>query len=289
MAFTDYEETVELGQSVQLFLFRYGSDPSEYYAYTDATLDKPDDVLTVASIDYIPRPIERAAIASNGTLDKSALKITTDIGSEVAELFRVYPPSHVVTLVIAQGHIGDPDSEWLVIWAGRVMKASREGNSEFVMTGEPVSTSLKRPGLRRNFQFGCMHDLYGPQCQADKPSATVSSTVAVISGNLVTLTAGWEGAFAPDKFLGGLLEWPAPGGSTESRTIIRIAGDVLTLSGITRDLAVTDAVDVVLGCNHKAYAADGGDCQPLHNNILNYGGCLWIPLQNPIGTFNNYW
>lgn len=288
MAFDTFETSAESGEPVQLFLFRYGSDPSEYYAYTDATLAKPDDVLTVATIDYVPRPIERDAISSNGTLDKSALKITTDIGSEVAELFRVYPPSSVVTLVIAQGHVGDPDEEFLVTWAGRIVKGGREEGSQFVMTGEPVSTSLKRPGLRRHYQYGCMHQLYGPQCQADKPSKTVASTVAAITGTKVTLASGWEGAFAAAKFLGGMLEWPSPGGSTVSRTILRITGDELTLSGIPLDLAVSDSVDVVLGCNHKAFAPDG-DCQPLHDNIVNYGGCLWIPTRNPIGVFNNYY
>ena len=39
MAFEDFEESVEQGEPVQLFLFRYGSDPSEYYAYTDYTHD----------------------------------------------------------------------------------------------------------------------------------------------------------------------------------------------------------------------------------------------------------
>jgi hypothetical protein len=289
MAFETYEESVEQGQPAQLFLFRYGSQPGEYYAYTDATLDAPDDVLTVASIDYLPRAIERDAISSNGTLDKSALRVATSMDSEIAELFRVYPPSSVVTLVIAEGHLGDPDDEWKVVWAGRVVKGAREQSGEFVMTGEPVSTSLRRPGLRRNFQLGCMHQLYGPQCRADKEAATVASTVSAISGATVTLPGGWNGAFAAAKFLGGLLEWPAPGGSIESRTILRITGNVLSLSGLPRDLAVSDAVNVVLGCNHKAYAEQGGDCQPLHDNILNYGGCLWIPLKNPIGTYSNYY
>lgn len=287
--FEAYEESREDGQPVELYKFIYGTDPSEYYAYTNATLEKPGDVLTVDGIDYVPRPIEREAINANGTLDKSGLKITTDIGSEVAELFRVYPPSYTISCIIYAGHLGDPDEEYKVIWAGRVTKGGREEGSLFQMTGEPVSTSLRRPALRRHYQYGCMHVLYGPMCQADKASKTLPATVALISGNLITLDAGWEGAFAPEKFLGGLVEWPAPGGSTESRTIIRIAGDVLTLSGITRNLAVSDAVDVVLGCNHKAFAADGGDCQPLHDNILNYGGCLWIPTKNPIGTYNNYY
>jgi hypothetical protein len=283
MAFEDFEESAASGEPIQLFLFRYGSEPGEYYGYTDY-----NEELTVASLVYAPVPVERDNIESDGTLDRSALKITMDIGTDLAELFRVYPPSHVVTLVIAEGHVGDPDEEFLVTWAGRIVAANR-AKSGLLLTGEPVSTSMRRPGLRRHFQIGCMHQLYGPECQADKPSKTVAGTVASISGATVTLDAGWNGAFAAAKFLGGMLEWDAPGGSTARRTILRVTGNTLMLSGLPQDLAPTDAVASVLGCNHIAYAEQGGDCQPLHDNILNYGGDLWIPLTNPIGTFNNYY
>jgi hypothetical protein len=283
MSFAPYEESAESGQPVQLFLFRYGPLTAEYYAYTDHY-----GALTVSSIAYEPVPIERDAIDANGTLDKSNLTVRLDIGTELAELFRVYPPPNVVSLVIAAGHVGDPDSQFIVSWAGRVVGATRDG-SELVLSCEPVSTSMRRPGLRRHYQIGCMHQLFGPQCQADKDAATVASTVSSISGATVTLPGGWNGAFAAEKFLGGLLEWTPAGSSTDRRTILRITGNVLSLSGIPRNLDVADAVDVVLGCNHKAYAEDGGDCQPLHNNILNYGGCRWIPLVNPIGTYNNYY
>jgi hypothetical protein len=283
MAFPDYEESAAGGDIVELFLFRYGSEPGEYLAYTNHV-----EALTVATITYEPVPITREDIESSGTLDKTTLRITTDIGTELAELFRVYPPASVVTLVIAQGHVGDPDEEFLAVWAGRIVSASRDG-VRLVMGGEPVSTSMRRPGLRRNYQLGCMHALYGPQCQANKAAATVASTVDAINGASVTLDAGWEGAFPPEKFLGGLLEWLAPTGSTESRTILRVTGDVLYLSGLPNNLTVADPVDVVLGCNHKPFAEDGGDCQPLHDNILNYGGCYWIPLKNPIGTYSNYY
>lgn len=283
MAYDEFTESVEDGEPIQLFLFRYGSQPGEYYGYTDH-----DEELTVSSIVYSPVSIDRDEIESDGTLDRANLKVTTEIGTEVAELFRVYPPSSVVTLVIAEGHVGDPDEQFLVTWAGRIVSAERR-ESELVMTGELVSTSMRRPGLRRHYQIGCMHELYGPICQADKPSKTVAATVASISGAIVTLTGGWNGAFAAEKFLGGLFEWPTPGGSTNRRTILRVSGNALSLSGITHDLAATDSVDVVLGCNHKPYAEGGGDCQPLHDNILNYGGCFWIPLKNPIGTYNNYY
>lgn len=288
MAFDDQEVSVASGDIIELYKFIYGTEAAEFYAYTNHV-----EEITLEDGDvFTPVPITRDSIETNGTLDKSAIKISTDVGTELAEIFRVYPPSHVVTLVIRHGHLdanGDipTDEEFVVVWAGRIVAASRE-HGELVMSGEPVSTSLRRPGLRRHYQIGCPHELYGPQCQANKALATVSSTVSAIAGATVTLPGGWNGAFAAEKFLGGLLEWEADGGSTARRTILRITGNTLSLSGIPIDLAVTDAVDVVLGCNHKAFAAQGGDCQPLHNNILNYGGDLWIPLKNTIGAFNHY-
>lgn len=283
MSYPDYEGSREDGNPVQCFKFQYGTEAGEYYAYTNHT-----DEVTIDSIVYEPVPIQRGSIESNGTLDKSALRINTDIGTELAEIFRIYPPAAVVQLTIREGHIGDPDAAFVVTWAGRVVAAQRQG-SELVLSGEPVSTSLRRPGLRACYQYGCRHVLYGTKCQANKAAATVSATVDSVDGATVTLVAGWEGAFDPAKFLRGMIEWPAAGGSTERRSIIRISGDVLSLSGIATGLAASDPVDVVLGCNHKAYAEQGGDCQPLHNNIVNFGGEPWIPTVNPIGTYNNFY
>lgn len=283
MSFDTFESSQDQGGLVQLFLFRYGEEAGEYYAYTDHT-----DELTVdhgaplGEITYTPVPCKRDEIVGNGTLDRSALGLRLDIGTGLAELFRVYPPSSVVALTIFQGHIDDPDEQFLAIWSGRLVSASREG-SEMVMSGEPISTQMRRPGLRQNYQYGCPWWLYGPNCNASKAAATVSTTVAAIAGNVITLAPGWEGALPPDKFVRGMIEWTPAGESTRRRMIVRRSGDVLTLSGVVPDLAVSDAIDVVLGCNHKAYAPEG-DCQALHDNIGNYGGQPRIPIKNVINT-----
>jgi hypothetical protein len=293
--YSGYEGSQQDGQPIQLFKFVWGENDEDYYGYTDST----DSVTLEDGTVYVPVPIDRGKIDSNGTLDKSALKINTDVGTQIAETFRVYPPPQVVTLIIRQGHVGDVDEEFVVIWAGRIVAAQRE-HDELVMTGEPVSTSLRRPGLRRNYQFGCPLVLYAigsGQCNADKASKTVSATVASILGATVTLNSGWNGAFTAAKFLNGLLEWTTESGNTERRTIIRVSGNVLSLSGLPQGLAATDTVDVVVGCNHQAFAAQGGDCEGLHvpadgstaTNLPNYGGQPWIPLKNPIGTYNNYY
>lgn len=283
MTYEASESSRELGNPVQCFFFKYGPNLGDYYAYTDST-----EPVTISGVTYTPRPVNRDTINADGTLDKSSIKIRIDVGTEVAELFRVYPPAYVVSLIIRQGHIGDPDSEFLVIWAGRIVACERQ-DSEAQLSGEPVSTSLRRPGLRRHYQYGCPHVLYGPQCNADKASKTLSATVASVDGASVTMNSGWNGAFAAAKFLGGLFEWTTDDGQLDRRTIIRITGDVLSLSGIARDVAASDTVSVVVGCNHKPFAEMDGDCLPLHNNIANFGGMPWIPTKNPIGFHNNYY
>jgi hypothetical protein len=57
MAFPDYEESAAGGDIVELFLFRYGSEPGEYLAYTNHV-----EALTVATITYEPVPITREDI-----------------------------------------------------------------------------------------------------------------------------------------------------------------------------------------------------------------------------------
>lgn len=290
MTYDAFETSVESGGLVQCYLFRYGTEAGEFYAYTSHT----DSLIvdhggSLGMITYTPIPIDRDKIVSNGTLDKSALSIGLDIGTDLAELFRVYPPSQVVTLTIFEGHIDDPDGEFLAVWAGRVITAGRE-TSELQISGEPVSTQMRRPGPRRHWQFGCPHALFSSGdglCNASKPAATVSTTVLAINGTVVTLSPGWEGSFAQAKFVRGQFEWTPTGQSIERRTIIRVSGDDLTLSGITKDLAVTDAVDIIVGCNRRAFAPDG-DCQALHNNLVNFGGDPWIPLEQATSSNRFY-
>lgn len=282
MTYGDINSSVDEGGPIQLFCFSYGESGEQVIGYTSALeMQTVDHGGSVGVVNYEPVPVERDSIVSNGSLDRSALSIALDVGTEIAELFRIYPPSSVVNLVIYEGHVDDPDGEFVVIWSGRIISANREG-SRLQLSGEPISTQLRRSGLRRNYQYGCPHALYSMACGADKASATVSGVIASISGNVVTLEPGWEGYFEREKFLRGTLEWIPYGGAIEKRSIIRVTGDALTLSGIPTDLEATDPVEVVLGCNHRAFEEDGGDCEGLHDNIQNFGGQPWIPLRNVI-------
>jgi hypothetical protein len=292
MSFLTRELSRILGRPITLYYFRWGSDATSYYAFTDGetaitaagALDGSSPPTTVS---YTPTPIERGTITSSGTLDKATLEVTVPRNNGLAELFIAYPPAQVVTCVIRQAHRGETDS-WPAIWVGRVTSMRFE-DSAAKFTLEPVATSLRRTGLRRNYQFGCPHALYGPQCRADKPAATVTVAVTSISNQTLVLPTGWFGSIPITKYLGGLAQWTTPDGNTEIRTILRKSGnDDLVLGGIIRGLSAAQNVELSLGCNHKMddcadlhVEIDSGS--PLQSNIHNFGGQPWIPLENPVG------
>lgn len=277
MTFEPFEKSRRLGQPVTLYLFRYGSATSAFYAYTD--IDRP---ITVNGVTYEPIPIQRGSIKASGTLDKTLLELRTPHDVELAELFRIYPPAQPVTLFIYQGHLEDSDQDFKAVWSGRVVGCARE-LSEAKFQCEPVSTSMRRPALRRHYQYGCPHALYDNQCRADKEAATRTFAVSGVTSTTVTFLSGWAGPYEPEKYIGGMLEWDSASGP-EARTILRVADNTLTLSGYTRGITAGMNVKLVLGCNHQM-----GDCRDLHDNILNFGGQPFIPTKNPIGTTNNYY
>lgn len=276
MSFDDLESSRDRGAPITLIRFIYGTGPTDYLAYTNA-----EQPVTVDGVSYVPIPVDRDAIKSSGNLDKSKMTVRTPHDSDIAKLFLVYPPAQEVSVIIREGHFGDPDKDFKVVWSGRVLSCSRE-DSEASLTCEPIQTSIRRSGLRRNWQIGCPHALYGPRCRAQMAPRTYPRQIVALAGQTVTLDDGWLPAdLTTATFVGGMIRWQGKHG-TEYRTILKIQGansSVLVLAGILRDLEVGGMIDVIAGCAHNL-----DDCEHVHANVPNYGGQPWIPLENPVGT-----
>ena len=291
MTFESREKSRAKGRPVNLFYMRYGTAPTSFYAYTDA-----EQPIRHNGIDYQPFTMTRGKIHVSGKLDKTALELRMSLQTPMAELFRVYPPADVVNVSIFQGHTNDPDNQFLVVWTGRIISAKRT-DTELILTGEPISTTMRRVGLRRHYQYSCMHVLYGPHCRANKAAATTTTNVVVTANNNITLADGWTTQDRAMKYIGGMVEWLNNEGNLESRTILRVIDfKTLVVAGFIRDLQPGKAINVILGCNHGFYmnANRQGldqktDCYYLHDNIHNYGGCPFIPTKNPVGQYNNYY
>jgi len=278
--FNPFESSRARGTPLTLFRFEVAG---QTFAYCNG-----DDNKTFGGLTYIAAPIAHGRIvAKGGSTDRATLDVSLSETLAVADVLRGYPLSSVMTLTIRQGHVKDPDSQFLVSWAGRVLSAKAGQPGERVLSCMPITTSLKRSGLRRNWQYPCPHVLYGAQCRASLPAATVSIVPTGAMRNLVTVPSGWNGSKPIEKFAGGIVTWGA-----EVRTILRATATTLTLGG-PATFANGTTLAVSLGCDHLL-----DDCRGLHvpadssdtgvGNVHNFGGQPLIPTKSPIGFVSNY-
>lgn len=275
-----HEASRHSGAPVTLFrILGSGSPAIGPYGFSDG-----ETSITRSGQVYQPWPITVSDFSDDGSLDKSDITVSMALGTEIDALFLQYPPSQTVNLTIFRGHVGLAATQFLATWVGRITSASRSGN-EIELHCQPISSVLARPGLRRQFQIGCPHVLFGPQCQASKAAATVTRLAANTSAGSVTLTSSL-GDIA-QRYAGGLLEWThSVTGKKEIRTIVSVSGNGLTLQvrgnlpGIANG---TTSLSVVRSCNRQM----SGCIQ--HSNILNYGGQPFIPRENPLSDTNQFY
>lgn len=287
MTFGAKESSRYQGNKAEIYLFVYGPNSVDYYAYTTAeqpiTRNETINGSTV-SVTYAPYTIDHESVKVTGSMDKSRMPITVPPDCPVGDLYRIAPPSYVVNLIIREGHVDDVDAEFKIVWAGRILGASW-GETTLSLTAELTTSSMRRTGLRRRWQYGCGHALYSADCGANKAAATATATVSTVSGAKVVLTSGWATPERKAKYLNGMIIYTVSGRPVVRR-IVAVNGTLneLSCNGPLVGLAPAATVSVILGCNHQM-----DDCKDLHSNINNFGGDPWIPTKSPFGIINNFY
>tara|TARA_Y100000593_G_scaffold83521_2_gene157505 strand:- start:5754 stop:6590 length:837 start_codon:yes stop_codon:yes gene_type:complete len=278
VSYNEYEVSKDKGLPASLFLIEYGDTDDAFFAYTDA-----DETITYDAKSFVPIAIGRDKMEASGNLDKTALTIQLTPKASIVQLYKGQIPSHPIRLTIFQGHV--EDGNFQVVWTGRIISIGRKPPWA-ELTCEPISTAMRKPGLRRHYQYGCPWVLYGPECRALKSVAKVEVVPTDSGDNYVEFGSGWEGAFARNKFLNGYLQWAdSQTGILQTRTIIAFGStnDQLVINGSIWGID-DQTVTAYLGCNHQL-----SDCENLHNNVINFGGMPWIPKENPTRLANQFY
>lgn len=271
MTFAAYENTIASSRPVELYEFNFGTN---YYRYTSGA-----QWITKDGADFEPVAISRGEISSTIENSQSMLPISIPHTLPVAELFRVQPPSAVVTLSVFALQLDDPDNQFITIWLGRVLNAAWRGNKVDV-SGEPIDTSLNRNGLRRHYQTACPYTLFGPGCKLNAADwrEVVAAGGYSVSGVNVTVPA--LAAFSAKYFAGGYMEYQnVATGGLEVKAIRWSESGVLALATPPLYLNSAPEIFVYPGCNHTTGA---GGCAKFSNNI-NFGGQPYIPTKSPFG------
>lgn len=275
MTYAAIETSLDDGRPVELLLVSFLTNK---WCYTTS-----DENIVHDGNTYVPMPIDHGEITNTGDVSKASVDIKVPYDCPVGELFRVQPPSGIVTVTLYSRHVGS--TEVKVIWKGRIVNAEWE-SPWLTMTVENVFSSLRRMGLRRKYSIQCTHTLYSigdGLCNVDRDAFKSTHVTTSVSGVVVGCTSA--AGLPYGHMAGGFITWiSTTTGFLEQRMIVDSdsAGN-FTLHVPPVGLSVGVPVTVYPGCDHSQAA-----CDLKFANSPNYGGTPYIPSKNPFGGTTLY-
>lgn len=262
MSFLSAEISIFGGKPIELYEFRRGNTSWHF------NTSRKDFIYL--SNTYSSVYVKRDNIRSTGANGRQALNITVAADNPLAVTYLGGMPAQATTLAIYRKHVGE--DEIGQVWAGRVVNVEFSGD-EATLKCEPISTALRRNGLRAMYQVLCRHALYGPHCRAIDNRITAS--VAEVSGQNVTV-GGFVLPPQAKYFAGGTMR-----SGDDAWLISDQNGVVLTLAQPPLGLISGATVTLSAGCDHTAFSNNG--CAKF-NNLDNFGGFPFMPKRNPFGN-----
>lgn len=261
MSYNSYEVSNDSGAVIELYEFIQGLQRFNYSSF--------DTDITYNSQVYTPFSATRNSIKQTNDIFKDSLQMSFPRGDVFASQFLGFSPEDVTTLTIRRGHFGDVASEFIVYWKGRVVGAKTSGN-EISIDCESVFTSIKRPGLRARFEYGCRRTLYLKGCNVNRELYKLTGNILSITGATITVAGA---SLQPSGFYTGGLAVAENGAS---RFIVSHVGDSITFSRPIQGLSGDQTINIYPGCDHLKET-----CNTKFNNLNNFGGFPWIPSRNP--------
>lgn len=270
MSYELIEVSQDDGRPIELYEIGYSGNT---WRYTSADRD-----VTYLASTYKAIPCARGDIQPTSEIDKSSLDFTFPRDAEIGEVFRIQPPSEVVSLTLFGQHYGDVDNQFVTLWKGRIINAEWSG-PYIKLTGESVFTSLRRAGLRRRYQLQCPHALFSQPCGVNKDSWKEIHAVQSVSG--LTLQVNGASGKPNNYFSGGYVTWANEMNGNIEKRMIRTSSSTgsVVLASAPVGLSGGQLVTLYPGCDHTLGASG---CAKF-SNVANYGGMPFIPSKNPFG------
>lgn len=269
MAIADNELSVQDSMPIELYEISYTGN---FWYYTSADTDVVMDGRT-----YRAMPITHPEIEPPVDADKAGLEVTFPRDVPVAEVFRIQPPSEIVSFTLLVQNYLIP-GEYVVLWRGRIIDSNWNG-PWVSFTVENVFSSLNRPGLRRRYSTTCPYALYGPQCRVSRDDFREISSILGVSGLSVQVSSA---VGKPDNYYaGGYVTWVnVMNGNTEKRMVRESFGESGTLVLATIPIGIAGGIEISMyaGCDHLI-----ATCDSKFNNKDNCGATPYIPTKNPFG------
>uniref|UniRef100_A0A6M3L3F5 Bacteriophage phiJL001 Gp84 C-terminal domain-containing protein n=1 Tax=viral metagenome TaxID=1070528 RepID=A0A6M3L3F5_9ZZZZ len=240
----------------ECFRFYMGS---QEWAYTS---DRRE--IAIGPTTYSPKAIQRSEL--NFEFEKQEISIKMPYDLSPADLFILFNPSTVLWLEIKK-------SSGALVFVGKIVSCSFDIDlAEATMKAISIQALMKGKIPTRTYGASCPHELFDSGCGLSSATWAVllnTSSVTLDSGRRI-FTSAAIGGYASQYFAGGYVTL-----SYQSSYIINQTGGQITLLFPLLLWADDMSLTVYPGCDKTL-----STCENKYNNIINYGGCPWIPTRN---------
>jgi len=271
-SFDTYESSLESSRPIEIYKFSMGSTT---WTYTSWSQD-----VTVSSVLYAATPIKRSRIVQAADQKTRNTLVTVPSENPFAAQYINVSPGEKATLTIFRlqpDEVPTFDTQ-VMIFKGTVQAVTfpRDGyTSEIVVRS---IESAKNQNLPRVTYMGmCQHSLYDGACGVD--SGLFNFVGPVASGGTTAEITVTGANSKPDGYWTAGYVTPLSG-SQDFRFIVKHVGNVLTLLLPFASDVSGQNVQVFAGCDHVAT----GDCKTKFENVLEFGGCPFVPNRNPFSS-----
>lgn len=273
MSFDSREQSLAAGQPLRLYRFSRGV---LRWLYNSSDRD-----ITLGSEVYrsVRGGLSDNGIQQSGDSAQDEFVITAPGDLEVAQLYRIFPPSEEVALAVFDMHYGD--SEALASWAGSIATVNWPQPDRCKIACLSLEASMEQPGLVDTYSRSCTAVLGDTQCRVDLNGYRVTATpqsrdgLSVFSGTFAGYPDGW--------FTAGYVEWPVGSGEYDRRHIEAHSGAELRLLGGTGGIPLATELRVYPGCDFLI-----GTCDAKFGNSLNFRGQPHLQGESPFDG-NQVW
>ena len=233
--------------------------------------DQPNPEV-LAGQTYTPLVIFRSNIEVGSIIDgQTPMSIQVPTDSDLAKDYGGEFTPNQLQFTLYRAYRGDDlSTQFKQRYTGRATGYAYEERMFQIEFNNVIATDLNQENRQVYFQALCNHKLYDARCKADKPANTYTSTVVAFSDTAVeVVNDGWPDG---DLKVGELVNVR----TGEIRLIFDNLANVIDIGYPFLDIEIGDEMQMIRGCTHGTT-----DCILKFDNIVNYGGFLYMPDVNP--------
>jgi len=267
--FATLESSLEQSRPIELYKFTLGVVS---YRFTSA-----EDSIVIGSDTYTSLAISRSKIEQGSDQSNRTLNVTMPSSGTLPQQYITVPPGQKCAIEIYRYQRDEPSlATQILLFKGRVatVRFPNNGNSaEFACRS--IESAMNRNIPRFSFMGSCNHILYDDNCGVDPSTFDFIGNVSAISGNTITITG--LNASGID-YVGGYISTLT--GDQDFRMVLAQSVDTITMLLPFANDPTGVNVQCFAGCDHILT----GDCALVFDNVANFGGFHYVPLDNIFET-----